>query len=433
MSQLLRLKNFKWINPYDIDVLNIPKDSPLGYIIECDLEYPTILHDVHNMYPLAPEDFEVTDDMLSPFQRSRFPKLNGSVRKLVPNLHNKEKYVLHYQNLQLYASLGMKMKKIHRIIQFEQLSWLKPYIDLNTMKRKEAVDRGDKVGKDLFKLFNNAMFGKTMENLRKRINFEIVTTRKAALKRIAKPNFQRVKKFREDLVGIHMAKPVLVLNRPIQVGFAVLDLSKYHMYNFHYNIWMKKFPNSKLLFTDTDSLAYEVIGHDVYEGMSEMKEEFDFSEYSKDHPLYSRENMKTVGKFKDECMGQLMLKFIGLRTKLYSFDYERLAHFVIDDDGMEKEVDEANSTFSKIVHMNKNTAKGVKDAVAKDLSLDDYETCLTTLEQKEVNIKRVGSSSHKIYTYNTDKIGLSAFDTKRWICDDGVHTFAFGHWRTNEV
>ena len=190
------------------------------------------------------------------------------------------------------------------------------------MKRKEAVDRGDKVGKDLFKLFNNAMFGKTMENLRKRINFEIVTTRKAALKRIAKPNFQRAKKFREDLVGIHMAKPVLVLNRPIQVGFAVLDLSKYHMYNFHYNIWMKKFPNSRLLFTDTDSLAYEVIGHDVYEGMSEIKEEFDFSEYSKDHPLYSKENMKTVGKFKDECMGQLMLNFIGLRPQLYSFDYE---------------------------------------------------------------------------------------------------------------
>ena len=201
---------------------------------------------------------------------------------------------------------------------------------------------------------------------------------------------------------------------------------------------MKKFPNSKLLFTDTDSLAYEVIGHDVYEGMSEMKEEFDFSEYSKDHPLYSRENMKTVGKFKDECMGQLMLKFIGLRPKLYSFDYERLAYFVIDD-GMEKEVDEARSTFSKIVRMNKNTAKDVKDSVAKDLSLDDYETCLTTREQKEVNIKRVGSSSHKIYTYiyiytyNTDKIGLSAFDTKRWICDDGIHTLAFGHWRTNEV
>ena len=101
------------------------------------------------------------------------------------------------------------------------------------------------------------------------------TSRKVALKRIAKP-----KVFREDLVGVHMAKPVLVTNRPIKVGFAILDLSKYLRYDFHYNTWMKKFPNSTLLFTDTDSLAYEVVGHDLY---AEIKDEFDFSEYPKNH------------------------------------------------------------------------------------------------------------------------------------------------------
>ena len=189
---------------------------------------------------------------------------------------------------------------------------MKSYIDLNIQKRKEAVINGDKVVKDLFKLFMNAVFGKTMENLRKRIDFEVVTSRKIALKRIAKPNFKRAKRFREDLIGIHTTKPVLVLNRPIQVGFAVLDLSKYHMFNFHYNVWMPKFPNSRLLFTDTDSLAYEVTDHDLYVGMAEIKNEFDFSEYPKNHPLYSLDNMKVVGKFKDECHGQLMLKFTGL-------------------------------------------------------------------------------------------------------------------------
>ena len=115
--------------------------------------------------------------------------------------------------------------------------------------------RSDKAGKDLFKLFNNAVFGKTTENFRKRINFEVVTSRKVALKRIAKPNFQRAKIFREDLVGIHMVKPALVMNRPILVGFAIHDLSKYLMYDSHYNTWMKKIPNSTILFTDTDSLA----------------------------------------------------------------------------------------------------------------------------------------------------------------------------------
>ena len=255
MSQFLPMKNFQWSDPDTIDILNIPKDNPIGYILEVDMEYPKELHDSHNLYPLAPEHLQVDNEMLSPFQKDNFPLIKGKTKKLCPNLYDKEKYVVHYVNLQLYVSLGMRIKKIHRIIQFEQSPWMKSYIDVNIEKRKEAVRNGDKVGKDLFKLLNNAVFGKTMENLRKRINFEVVTSRKIALKRIAKPNFQRAKKFREDLVGIHMSKPVLTLNRPIQVGFAILDISKKHMYDFHYNIWMKKFPNSTLLFTDTDSLA----------------------------------------------------------------------------------------------------------------------------------------------------------------------------------
>ena len=153
----------------------------------------------------------------SPFQRKHFQPIRNSVRKLVPNLRNTEKYVEHYRNLQLYVSRGMKIKTIRRVMQFEQSCWMKPYIDLNTEKRKEATMRGDKAGKGLFKLFNNAVFGKTMENFRKRINLEVVTSRKIALKRIAKSNFKRAKIFREDLVGIHMAKPVLVMNRPIHV------------------------------------------------------------------------------------------------------------------------------------------------------------------------------------------------------------------------
>ena len=324
MSQPLPLKNFKWTDP--IDVMSIPDDNSIGYILEVDLEYPKELHDQHNDYPLAPEHLEITDDIMAPFQQEHFPKIRGSVNKLVPNLMDKEyvlRYVLHYRNLKLYLNLGMKITKIHRVIQFDQSLWMKSYIDLNTVKRREAVENGDKVGKDLFKLFNNAVFGKTMENLRKRINFEIVTSRKVALKRIAKPNFKRAKRFREDLVGIHSTKPVLVRNRPIQVGFAVLDLSKYHMYNFHYNVWMKQFPNSKLLFTDTDSLAYEVTDHDLYVGLSAINNEFDFSEYPKNHPLYSIENMKTVGKFKDECFGRLMLRFVGLRPKLHSYEYAK--------------------------------------------------------------------------------------------------------------
>lgn len=116
------------------------------------------------------------------------------------------------------------------------------------------------------------------------------------------------------------------------------------MFDFHYNTWMQKFPNSTLLFTDTDSLAYEVVGHDIYAGMADIQNKFDFSEYPEDHLLFSTENMEVVGKFKDECKGLLMLNFIGLRPKLYSSDYERVAYFDVDEDGMVVEANKRTET-----------------------------------------------------------------------------------------
>ena len=128
MPKMLRLKGFKWASS-EIYILNVPEDSHLRYILKVYLEYPKELHDKHNLYPLAPEHVQVNDDMLSPFQRKYFPSIHGCVRKLVPNQNSKKKYVVDYWNLQLYASLGMKIKKIHGV--------MKPYIDLNTEKRKQ--------------------------------------------------------------------------------------------------------------------------------------------------------------------------------------------------------------------------------------------------------------------------------------------------------
>ena len=155
-----------------------------------------------------------------------------------------------------------------------------------------------------------------------------------------------------------------------------------------------------------------------------------FSEYPKNHFLQSYDNMKVVGKFKDECKGQLMLRFVGLRPKLYSFDYDREAHFDCKDE-VEEEVDKPTSTsVARIVLSNKVTAEGVKLKVnvAKKLSFDNYEYCLSSLLPKRVDIKRIGSDLYRVFTYSTEKIGLSAFDTKR-LCDDGISTYALGHWK----
>ena len=411
MCQPLPLNDFQFTEE-EIDVTTVPDDAEFGYILEIDLKYPNDKHVMHNDYPLAPEKMKIDKDMLSPFQRKHFPVTPGEgADKLVPNLLNKTKYVLHYRNLKLYLSLGMELEKVHRVIKFRQTPWLKSYIEFNVEKRKLATLTGDDAAKDLVKLAMNSVCGKTMENVRKRVNIELVTSKKVAKKRIAKPNFKGVKRFHDDLVAIHLAKPKIELNRPIQAGFAILDLSKYHMYNFHYNIWLKKFPESILLFTDTDSLAYAVDNINIYEQMATFIDEFDFSEYPKDHPLYTTANMKAVGKFKDELKGNRMLKFVGLRPKLYSYIYEQ--------DG---------------ITIEKNTAKGVKKRVKNTkLKFDDYEQCMKIMQVKKVTMNCIRSDHHKLFTYEIKKIGLSSYDDKRYICDDGVTTRAHGHFANEEA
>ena len=186
----------------------------------------------------------------------------------------------------------------------------------------------------------------------------------------------------------------------------------------------EKFPHSKLLSTDTDSLAYEVTGHDVYKGMREMEDEFDFSEYPKDHDLYSTKNMKVCGKFKDECHGQLMLKFIGGRPKLYCFEYERLAIFDYDDTENIIEVNKPPKTsWEEIVKSSKNVGKGIKGYVLKSLTTDGYEWTVLKNEVISKEMKSIRSYGHLLFTYKTDKVAISSCDNK-----DGFKTMELTHW-----
>ena len=237
----------------------------------------------------------------------------GDVKKLMPNLGNKTKYVLHYRNLQLYLSLEMKLTKIHRVLKFKQSDWMKKNIDFNTEKRMTAND----FEKDVFKLVINSVYGKTIENLRKKINVRLVNNKKDFLKYTSRPTYVTHELFDKDYAAIHEIKPVLVLNKPIYVGFTVLDLSKWNMYDFHYNFIKKNF-NAELLFTDTDSLVYEIKSENVYEEFLKWKDLFDFSNYSKDSIFYDDTNEKVIGKMKDEYDGNIIDEFIGLKSKMYS-------------------------------------------------------------------------------------------------------------------
>ena len=257
-----------------------------------------LIHELHNDYPLAPEKLAVTNYMLSKYCKKNADKYDikiGDVKKLIPNLRNKTKYVLHYKNLQLYLFLGMKLVKIHRMLKFKQSNWMKKYIDFNTEKRKNAAKYFEK---DFFKLMINSVYVKTMENLRKRINVRLVNNEKDFLKYTGRPTYVTHKLFDKDYAAILEINPVLVLNKPIYVGFTVLELSKWMVYDFHYNFIKKNF-NAELLFTDTDSLTYRIKSENAYEDFFKWKYLFDFSDYSKDSKFFDDTNKKVIGKMKD--------------------------------------------------------------------------------------------------------------------------------------
>jgi len=240
MSKPLPTREFKWMNEEELEVWR-----SFSCILEVDLEYPKSLHDLQNDYPLDPERVMV-----------------NKVDKLIPNLRNKKKYVVHYENLKLYERLGLKITKIHRGVKFEESAWLKEYIDLDIKLRTEAKNNFEK---DFFKLMNNCVFGKTIENIENRADIKLVEDKEKARTLAAKPNYDHCTIFDQHLVAIHMTKTKNYYNKPVYLGMCVLDLSTSLTYDFHYNYIKPKYGSeAKLLYTDTDSLIYEIGAEDFY-------------------------------------------------------------------------------------------------------------------------------------------------------------------------
>jgi len=207
------------------DLASVKADAEVGYIIECDLTYPAHLHDSHNDYPMAPRHLTVTRDMLSPFAESLLDPSRPWIptKKLVPNLLNKTKYVTHYRNLQLYVSHGLVVTKIHRILSFTQQAWLKPWIELCNEQRRAA--RSD-FESDLAKRQANATFGKTMEQVRHRVNIRLIADANKLTKAVSKISFRQSEIINSELVMVRAARTKVKLNKPIAVGFAILEISK---------------------------------------------------------------------------------------------------------------------------------------------------------------------------------------------------------------
>lgn len=393
MTQPLPISGFRWT------------DSPRpdeGYTAEVDLEYPEHLHDLHNDLPLAPENMEVKEEIISHYSKDVLVisgKKFTKSRKLIGHLGTRKNYVVNSHNLNYYISMGIKVTKIHRCIAYKEEAWLKPWIDQNTAYRTEAKNNFEK---DFYKLMNNATFGKTMENVRGRTNIKFNTTEKDFRRQWSDPALTGSIPISENLVITFHEKRTVKLNKPIYAGQAILDLSKLTMYKFHYGYIKPKWPEAKLCMTDTDSLCYHIKTKNLDSQLDPSW--FDCSELPKSHPLFSIENKKVPGKMKDEAQGKEITEFVGHRSKVYAMTIEG-----------GKEVCKC---------------KGVPKATVKnDLNINVYREVLEKEESKVLESTRFRSFNHQIFTVTASKVALSAYDDKRYMLPSGMDSLAYGHYK----
>ena len=278
------------------------------------------------------------------------------------------------------------MEKIHQAIKFNQSDWMKGYIDFNTQLRTKAKNDFEK---DYYKLMNISVFGKTMESVRKHRGIKLVTSKEAYLKTVMKPNFKSGVLFGENLMGCETGKVKVVMNKPVYLGQAILDLSKIIMYEFHYDYMVPKYGKKlDLCYMDTDSLIYKIETEDFYKDIAnDVPARFDTSGYLSNRPLPIGLNKKVIGLMKDELGGKIMEKFVTLRPKMYSY--------------------RTSSKESK-------KCKGIKKCVVrKTITFEDYRNCLFSGETSYRSQLMFRSSKHKIQTLEVNKVALSREDDKR--------------------
>ena len=295
---------------------------------------------------------------------------------------------------------GLKLKEVHRVIEFEQEAWLKKYIDFNTDLRMKATNYFEK---DFFKLMNNAVFSETMENVRKHRDLKLVRTDKKRNKLVSEPNYYTMKLIDDNLAIIEMRKVKVKMNKPIYLGLSILDLSKITMYEFWYDYVKVKYEDRvKLCYMDTDSFVLNLRTKDFYKDISEdVKDRFDTSNFNCDRPLPIGVNKKVIGLMKDELGGDIITEFVALRPKAYAY---------ITDD---------------LVELKK--AKGTKKCIVKKmLRFNDYKKCLFEKEKILKSQKRFKSENNSVYTECINKIALSCGDDKRIATSDGITSYPYG-------
>ena len=307
--------------------------------------------------------------------------------------------VFHIRAIKQALNHGIILKSVHRVFQFNQKAWLKPYIDMNAKLDKEAKNEFEK---DFFKLMKNSVFGKTMENVRKHSDIKLLTTKEKRSKLVSESNYHTTKHFSENLLATEMKKTKLKMNKPVYLGTSILDISKTLMYEFWYDYVKPKYKDkAKLCYMDTDSFVINIFTEDFFEDINnDVERWFDTSNYDKNdkRPLPIGKNKKVPGLFKDELGGKIIKELCLLRLEAYAY--------LMEDDSVKKK------------------AKGTKKCVIKRrLMFENYKDCL--FNDKIVLPLQQGfrSDNHEVYTKNFNKIALSSNDDKRLQTFDKTTTY----------
>lgn len=400
MSEPLPYGGFVWLTDEEIKACNtlelikimVHNRPDLGYLFEVDIECTHYAHDNHKDMPFLPIH-EIPDGSKT------------KNKKLLLTLKDKKNYILHHNNLIQCLSHGLVLTKVHRVLQFDQKPFLKSYIDLNTLKRTQATNDFDR---NLYKLLNNSVYGKTLQNQRKHRDVKLVTRwegRYGAKKYIANHLFKSVNIFNENFVAIELNKSSITLNKPLFVGCAILEISKHMMFNFHYGEMKPRYgDNIKILYTDTDSLIYSIKCNNFYADMIRDSHLYDTSNYDLNNRFGIQQlHGKQLHKMKDENGGRVMSHFIGLSSKMY-------ATKISNGRGIRR-------------------AKGVASSIVQDrITFDDYKNCLFNNKTLSFDQNLFKLKHHEMYTVRQNKIALRNHDDKRYLIPGTMDTVPHGHY-----
>ena len=374
------------------EILKTADDAETGYTVEVDLSFPKEIHERLKQLPPCPETLTPKEEWFSEYQRELKEKTKNKSKcsKLIPHFYEHKNYCIHYRTLKyVVEELGAKVDKLHNTVSYKQKKWMEPYIQGNNALRTKAKNDFEK---DFFKLMNNSVFGKTMQNVRNQMNLHLTTDRKNAIKWFSKCEFKK-NTYSNGLYMIETHKTKIVYDKPVYVGCAILDLSKLKMLEFHYDVIDKQFGDkAKLIYSDTDSFVYEIEHDDIYKWQKENADEwFDLSD-SMRPDLRSDKNKKKLGFFKDELHSQIMLEFIGLNPKCYGYRYQSLKQ-------------------DKIIEGKK--AKGVSRTIVENtLPFSVYKNTLDTDKTVRREITSIRSFNQQLFTTSTMKDCLSSYYDK---------------------